>query len=211
MVGAGNATVGAELMTIHDGVLILKPEMVDIDDSARLNVFPPKALYDFGYGLLSDTELLTYVLLHVAISGKLPNLANLLRGKARRAMLFAAVHGKDRSTLRRHIRHIINMSAKEKMLGIHAQRIIAFMKNPKVINNGAVVRFVRKSMSGNSVPTYTYATVSSASDRSCPKPAFIWAILVSSLQEALKGVDSSIGSFGSVHGPNYITFTRVSR
>lgn len=36
MVGPGNATLGARL-TIHDGVLILRPEMVDIDDSARID------------------------------------------------------------------------------------------------------------------------------------------------------------------------------
>lgn len=84
-----------------------------------------------------------------------------------------------------HIAHIISLSSKEKMRGIYAWSVVAFMQNPKSIRNRTMCNYPRKTV-GQHGETTAYENVAvTASVSPGPWPAFVFGYFGDVLPQAL--------------------------
>lgn len=148
-------------------------------------MLPSSATHNVRYGGLQDTVLFGKGLLQLATCMKLAYFQYLIGREPRRVMGFA----KDswcaaRSVFLSHILHVVLMCAQEEMVWIHAQGVIASMKNPKIIRDFPKVEFIREAMGHNHACPILELPVSMRG--AClPFPTLIWAALVHFLPKAL--------------------------
>ncbi len=65
------------------------------------------------------------------------------------------------SALAVHVAHVVAVSSEPKVAGVHAERVVAAMKNMKLLREDAAKKLIRNPCSGGLLPAYGHH---------CPRP-----------------------------------------